>query len=65
MNVSLTPKLEESILHKVESVLYNNADEVIRDGVRLLIERDAIAKRETGALGEVMREDKKHNRGHE
>ena len=32
---------------KVESGLYNNASEVIRNGLRLLIERDAIAKCET------------------
>ena len=31
---------------KVESGLYDNASEVIRNGLRLLIERDAIAKRE-------------------
>ncbi|WP_300585086.1 type II toxin-antitoxin system ParD family antitoxin [Marivita sp.] len=41
MNVSLTPQLEEFVRRKVESGLYNNASEVIREGLRLLIERDA------------------------
>ena len=40
MNVSLTPKLEEIIRRKVASGLYNNASEVIREALRLLVERD-------------------------
>jgi hypothetical protein len=40
MNVSLTPKLEEIVRHKVASGLYNNASEVIREALRLLVERD-------------------------
>ena len=40
MNVSLTPKLEEFVDGKVESGLYNNASEVVREGLRLLKERD-------------------------
>ncbi len=38
MNVSLTPKLEEFVRRKVASGLYNNASEVIRDALRLLVE---------------------------
>ena len=41
MNVSLTPKLEEIVRRKVASGLYNNASEVIREALRLLVERDA------------------------
>jgi antitoxin ParD1/3/4 len=36
MNVSLTPKLEQMIRDKVESGLYNNASEVVREALRLL-----------------------------
>lgn len=45
MNVSLTQQLEEFVRKKVESGLYNNASEVIREGLRLMIERDAAAQR--------------------
>lgn len=40
MNVSLTPRLEELIREKVESGLYNNASEVVREALRLLQQRD-------------------------
>ncbi len=40
MNVSLTPELEKFIDGKVESGLYNNASEVVREGLRLLKESD-------------------------
>ena len=40
MNVSLTPKLEAFVRRKVASGLYNNASEVVRESLRLLIERD-------------------------
>jgi Arc/MetJ-type ribon-helix-helix transcriptional regulator len=36
MNVSLTPELEKFVNGKVESGLYHNASEVIREGLRLL-----------------------------
>jgi antitoxin ParD1/3/4 len=42
MNVSLTPELERFVDGKVESGLYNNASEVIREGLRLLKEHDEI-----------------------
>ena len=40
MNVSLTPKLEEFIREKVSSGLYNNASEVVREALRLLVKRE-------------------------
>jgi len=40
MNVSLTPKLEAIVRSKVASGLYNNASEVIREALRLLLDRD-------------------------
>ena len=43
MNVSLTPKLEEFIREKVSSGLYNNASEVVREALRLLVKRDSIS----------------------
>jgi hypothetical protein len=40
MNVSLTPELEKYIRRKVASGFYNNASEVIREALRLLLERE-------------------------
>lgn len=42
MNVSLTPELERFVEGKVDSGLYNNASEVVREGLRLLKEHDEI-----------------------
>lgn len=42
MNVSLTPELEKFVESKVDSGLYNNASEVIREGLRLLKEHDEV-----------------------
>lgn len=36
MNISLTPELVHIVQSKVESGLYNNASEVIRDAIRQL-----------------------------
>ena len=40
MNVSLTPELEKLVEDKVSSGMYQTASEVIREGLRLLRERD-------------------------
>jgi len=40
MNVSLTPELENLVNDKVASGMYQTASEVIREGLRLLKERD-------------------------
>ena len=45
MNVSLTAELEQFVQGKVESGLYNNASEVIREGLRLLKEHDEVRLR--------------------
>lgn len=37
MNVSLTPELEQYIRRKVDSGLYGNASEVVREALRLLV----------------------------
>lgn len=36
MHVSLTPELQEIVKNKVESGLYNNASEVIREALRFM-----------------------------
>jgi antitoxin ParD1/3/4 len=41
MNVSLTPELEKLVDRKVSSGMYQTASEVVREGLRLLAERDA------------------------
>ncbi len=41
MNVSLTAALEDYIRRKVASGLYNNASEVVREALRLSIEKEA------------------------
>ena len=40
MNVKLTPELERIIQEKVNSGLYSDQSEVVREGLRLLLERD-------------------------
>ena len=42
MNVNLSPELEELVRQKVESGLYNNNSEVMREALRLLIEQDRL-----------------------
>lgn len=50
MNVSLTPELERIVNFKVESGLYNSASEVIREGLRLLQQRDEMRELKLEAL---------------
>lgn len=40
MNISLTPQLEDLVRAKVDSGLYNNASEVVREALRLLDEHE-------------------------
>ena len=49
MNVSLTPELERYIRGKVDSGLYSNASEVVREALRLLVGQEA------GSAGQVRR----------
>lgn len=42
MNVSLTPELEQFVNEKVASGMYYSASEVIREGLRLLKEQEAL-----------------------
>lgn len=50
MNVSLTPELERYIRGKVDSGLYGNASEVVREALRLLVGQD------TGSAGQSRRQ---------
>ena len=40
MNVNLTPQLEQLAKQKVDTGLYNNASEVVREALRLMAQRD-------------------------
>jgi len=40
MNLSLTPELEQFIQNKIESGMYSNASEVVRDALRHMDEHD-------------------------
>ena len=42
MNVSLTPELEEFVASKVKEGLYRSNSEVVRQGLRLLVERERL-----------------------
>jgi antitoxin ParD1/3/4 len=42
MNISLTPELEQYVSDKVATGLYHSASEVIREGLRLLKDQDAL-----------------------
>ena len=44
MQVSLTPELEELVRRKLESGLYGDASEVIREALRLLAARDELER---------------------
>lgn len=50
MNVSLTQELEQFVQAKVNSGLYHSASEVIREGLRLLQERDMFQEMKLQAL---------------
>ena len=53
MNVSLTPELETLVHEKVGSGLYTSASEVVREGLRLLKDRDSVQQQR---LEELKRE---------
>jgi antitoxin ParD1/3/4 len=53
MNISLTPELEQYVNGRVQSGLYHSASEVIREGLRLLKEKDEVHQRK---LQELRRE---------
>ena len=52
MNVSLNPTLEKMLQEKVASGLYNSVSEVIREALRLLVEREKMQQAKLEALRE-------------
>lgn len=44
MNVNLTPRLEAMVREKVESGLYNNASEVVREALRDMERKDQLER---------------------
>ena len=52
MNISLTPELEQFVQAKLHSGMYHSASEVIREGLRLLKERDQFQQMRLAALRE-------------
>lgn len=56
MNVSLTPELERLIREKVESGMYGSRSEVVREGLRLLAERDQLLSARLEQLREEIAE---------
>jgi antitoxin ParD1/3/4 len=50
MNVSLTPELEQYVNGKVQSGLYHSASEVVREGLRLLREKDEVHQKKLQEL---------------
>ena len=50
VNVSLTPELENLVNEKVRSGLYTSASEVVREALRLLLDRDQSRQRELEAV---------------
>ena len=54
MHVSLTPKLEQFVKEKVESGLYNNASEVVREALRLLYEYEEFQRLKRERLSKAL-----------
>ena len=52
MNVSLTDELEQFVQAQVKSGMYYSASEVIRDGLRLLFEKDNVKSEQLDILRE-------------
>lgn len=50
MNITLGPEFEKRINEKITSGLYTSASEVIRDGLRLLFEKDILKQQQLGIL---------------
>ena len=56
MNVNLTPALEALVQRKVESGLYNNQSEVVREALRLLEEQDRLREAHLGKVSGALAE---------
>lgn len=56
MKISLSPELDTFVEGKVKSGLYHSSSEVIREGLRLLKERDALQEIRVEELRKQVRE---------
>jgi len=56
VNISLTKELEKLVEEKVKSGLYQTASEVVRDGLRLLEERDRLYRARLEELRKEIRQ---------
>jgi antitoxin ParD1/3/4 len=56
MNVSLTSRFESLVHRLVESGRYSSASEVVRDGLRLLEEREQLREMKRDELQRLIRE---------
>jgi antitoxin ParD1/3/4 len=54
MNVSLTPELDQFVAAKVSSGRYTSASEVVREGLRLLEERDQARSAQLAAFNQEL-----------
>ena len=54
MHVSLTTELERLVREKVESGYYSNASEVIRDALRMMVQRDHAQNAELAMIREAV-----------
>lgn len=64
MNVSLTKELENFVAELVASGMYYSASEVVRDGLRLLKEQEALKKMRIEELrAEILRGYEQSQRG--
>ena len=61
MNISLTPELDAMIREKVESGLYSNTSEVVREALRLMQQRDEKEERLRAALAIGIKDFKRGN----
>lgn len=55
MNISLTPVLEEFVKQKVSSGMYHSFSEVIREGLRLLEEKEKLKEMQLNELRKDLR----------
>ncbi len=56
MHISLTPQLEEYVQQKIATGRYNNASEVMREALRVLIEREEEREAKLQALRQAIQD---------
>lgn len=54
MQVSLTPKLEELVRRKVDSGLYGDESEVVREALRMMLEDDEVHRLKVEVLQQAL-----------